>query len=330
MPVFASGKVVPVALDTLIVNEQKDAEGDFFRQYTQMGSCGSMRVLTASGKLIGLADRVRGGKDIEKLLDDYKKQPEAERKPKVAALTNPDRKVPLNRLPKDALRIKLWSRGLERNDKGDLTSKLWKELWTKESYGDWWAKVEPGYDYLWLTPDEWKSLVPAEMKVGHRYALPKSLVKKITCDPLTHNAFSRNPPMVWKPKHLQTQEVKLTVSDVSPTRVQIRVEGAVRLEGPVRDAWGGWNPRTPKGEAIAKDTPLSFDGRMLGYLAYDRKAEKFTRFDIAALGDFIGFYSDANAKGVIRSLPLGVAFGIDPGPPVPPGLWHRDDAWWRD
>ena len=314
-----------MAVDTLIMNDQKDAEGEFFRKYSQSGSCGSIRVITASGK-----DISRLGKNLEETLAEFKKLPLEERMPKVAELTNPDRKSPLNRLPKGALRIKLHSRGLERDAKGELGSKRWKEWWTKEAGGDWHAKAEPGYDYLWLTEADWKSLMPAEMKKGYQYALPKSLVKKIVCDPLTHNAWSRTPPIIWNPKHIRSLELDLTVTEVSAVSVQMRLQGTVLLEAPLKDAPNGARAKTRKGEPIVGDHQLKFDGRMLGYLTYDLQKKAFTRFDVVALGDYVGFYGDTNGLGEILSLPLGVAYAVDPGPPVPPGLWHRDDPWWRD
>lgn len=326
MPVFKSGKVVPVAVDTQIVHAQKDAEGEFYRRYNQMGSCGTIRVITASGKEISQV-----GKNWEQILAEFKKLPVEERMPKVGELTNPDRTAPLNRLPQGALRIKLYSRGLERDEKGELRSKSWKEWWQKlERGGDWPAKSEPGYDYLWLTEANWQSLVPAEMKKGHKYDLPKALLKKIVCDPLTHNAWSRNPPISWHPKHIRSLELDLTVTEVSAASVQVRLQGVVLLEAPLKDAWGGARPKTRKGEPIVGDHQLKFDGRMLGYLTYDLQKKAFTRFDVVALGDYVGFYCDANGWGDILSLPLGVAYAVDTGPPVPPGLWHRDDPWWRD
>ncbi|MSQ96460.1 MAG: hypothetical protein EXR98_18165 [Gemmataceae bacterium] len=315
-----------MAVDTLIVGAQKDAEGEFFRKFNQSGSCGTIRVITASGTEITRPDR-----NWEKTLGDFKKLPQEERMPNVGALTNPDRRAPLNRLPQGALRIKLYSRGLERDGEGELVSKSWKENWQKlSSGGDWPAKAEPGYDYLWLTEADWKTLVPAEMKKGHQYALPKSLVKKIVCDPLTHNAWARNPPIWWNPKHLRSLEVDLTVTEVTATNVLICLQGTVLLEAPLKDAFNGHRAKTRKGEPIVGDHKLKFDGRMLGYLAYDLQKKALTRFDVVALGDYVGFYCDTNGLGEILSLPLGVAYTVDTGPPVPPGLWHRDDPWWRD
>lgn len=314
---MSSGKVVPVAVDTLVMGGQKDAEGEFFRQYNQMGSCGSVRVITASGKDISLL-----GKNWEEKLAEFKKLPAEERMPKVGELTNPDRKAPLNRLPKEALRIKLWSRGLERDAKGQLDPKNW---W---GGGGYLATVEPGHNYLWLTEADWKSLVPAEMKKGHQYSLPKSLVKQIVCDPLTHTAFSRSPPIVWNPKHIRSLELNLTVTDVSSANVHLCMMGSVLLETSLRDF--AERPRTRKGEPFIGNPQLKFDGHMLGYLTYDLQKKAFTRFDIVALGDFVGFYSDANGWGEIIGMPLGVAFGIDTGPPVPPFTWRRDIALWHD
>ena len=74
-----------MAVDTLIMNDQKDAEGEFFRKYSHMGSCGSIRVITASGK-----DISRLGKNLEGTLAEFKKLPLEERMPKVGELTNPD------------------------------------------------------------------------------------------------------------------------------------------------------------------------------------------------------------------------------------------------
>jgi len=311
-----------VTVDTLVMNSQKDAEGEFYRRFNQSGSCGSVRTITASGKVVV-------GKNWDETLAEFKKLPKEERMPLVGELTNLDRNAPLNRLPKGALRIKLSSRGLERDAKGALGSKNWKEWWTKEKGGDWPMKAEPGHDYLWLTENEWQSLLPAEMKKGHQYPLPKQLVKKLACDPLTHNAWARNPPIWWNPKHIRSLKLELTVDDVSSGKVLISIQGSVLLEAPLKDAFNGYRAMTRKGEPILGSPQLKFDGNLVGHLVYDQEKKAFTRFDIAALGDYVGFLCDTNGKGEILGYPLGVAYSLDTGPPVPPAPWHRDDAIFR-
>src|SRR5262249_36209122 len=125
----------------MMMNIQKDAEGQFFRQFKQHGSCGSVRDITASGK-----DVTHLGKNWDEFFVEWKKLPLEDRQPRVGELTNPDLNVPLNRLPKGALRIKLYSRGLERDTGGELRPMLWKEYRSREAGGDWPAKAEPGHD----------------------------------------------------------------------------------------------------------------------------------------------------------------------------------------
>jgi hypothetical protein len=317
--VLSSGKVVPVVVDTLIMNEQKDAEGQFFRQFKQHGSCGSVRYITASGK-----DVTQLGRNWNEFFVEWKKLPPEDRQPKVAELTNPDPDVPLNRLPKAALRIKLYSRGLERETEGQLRPKLCKEYWSREAGGDWPAKAEPGHDYLWVKAEAWKSLVPAEVKTGDKYPLPQALVKQLICDPLTHTAWSRQPPVWWGTHNVRSLKVDLTVEDVSSTSVQLRIQGPVLLEGTLRDAYFGDRAKTRDGTPIPLSTQLKFDGRLLGYLTYDRQKDVFTRFEIVALGDFVGFLCDANGLGDIKSYTLGVVYALDTGPPVPPAHWHSE------
>ena len=62
-----------------------------------------------------------------------------------------------------------------------------------------------------------------------------------------------------------------------------------------------------------------FDARVLGYLTYDREKRVFTRFDVVALGDYVGLCINPDyAKPgqpyyyVIKSMPLGIAFEIAP------------------
>ncbi len=311
-----------MTVDTLVMNGQKDAEGEFYRKFNQSGSCGSVRTITASGKVVT-------GKNWEETLEEFKKLSKEERMPAIGALTNPDPNAPLNRLPKGVLRIKLASRGLERDGKGALVSKDWKERWTKHMGGDWPMRAEPGHDYLWLTETEWQSLVPAELKKGHQFALPKMLIKKLACDPLTHNAWARNPPIWWNPKHVRTLKVELTVDDVAAGRVFMSVHGSVLLEAPIKDAFNGYRAMNRQGEPILGNPQLKFDGNLIGRLVYDQEKGAFTRFDMAALGDYVGFLCDTNGRGEVLSYPLGVAYSLDTGPPVPPAPWHRDDAIFR-
>ncbi len=70
---------------------------------------------------------------------------------------------------------------------------------------------------------------------------------------------------------------------------------------------------------------------MLGYLSYDLKREAFKRFDVVALGEYVGpllnpyCSEDRQNCYLIKPCPLGVSFEIAaPGRAVPPASCATD------
>jgi hypothetical protein len=331
---LSSGKFVPVVVDTLITQLQKDAEGEFFRQLKRNTSCGSVMVITAGGRVV---EPEPGTSKWDGALAAYKKLLPEERTPQVGELTNPDPTAPLRQLKPGTLRIKFWSRALKRDNQGEFTPVKWfMDIRHSDKYGGTWLPVEvlgktprsdydPGYDYLWLEQAEWRTLIPKEMKAGHRFPLPQPLVAKLACDALNHTGLMRAPSTRWAPKHIKNLALDLTVTEATPTVVRMTLQGSVSHESPRDDApyWRD-ESRLCRAHSFSNgDTPLKYDARLLGYLDYDRQKDAFTRFDIVSAGDYVAFYSNANDYGHILSHSLGVAFAVDPGPPVPPAKWHR-------
>ena len=320
---------MPLVVDTLITMAQKDAEGDFYRRLKRAGSCGSVMVISASGEVIH-----EGGSWTERL-EAFKKLPAEQRMPKIGELANPDPDAPLNQLKKGTLRIKFWSRALQHDATGKFTPVKWRWDWSHGATGSQAMYAtgdapkidyDPGYDYLWLEESEWRLLVPKEMKSGFRFALPKELVPKLACDALNHTGLMRMPSTRWWPKHLKNLAVDLTVTEASPTIVRMTLQGTVLQESPRDDApyWRD-ESRLCRTHSVSNGSPttLKYDARLLGTLEYDRQKDAFTRFDLVAAGDYVAFYANANEYGHLLNHSLGVAFSIDPGPPVPPAKWHR-------
>lgn len=318
---------MPLVVDTLITKAQKDGEGDFYRSLHRSGSCGSVMVITAGGQILE-------GNSWEDKLVAFKKLPPEQRTPKVGELTNPDPSAPLNQLKPGTLRIKFWSRALQRDAQGEFTPMRW--MWDS-SHGAWGMTAlpagekaqkfdyDPGYDYLWLEEAEWRQLLPKEMKEGASFPLPQSLLPKLACDALNHTGLMRAPSTLWKMKHLRQQSLNVTITEVSPAVIRMRIQGSLSQESPRDDApyWRDESRLCRKHSNANADGPLKYDANVVGYLDFDRKKDAFTRFDLVAAGDYVAFYGNANEYGHILGHSLGVAFAIDPGPPVPPAKWHR-------
>jgi hypothetical protein len=103
---------------------------------------------------------------------------------------------------------------------------------------------------------------------------------------------------------IRSRDVKLTVTAVSPEKVNLQLIGTALLaNGPVA--------------ATAK---CGFDVRLFGELRWNRKAQQFERFDIVAVGEYWG---EGTFTGGARPgrRPLGIAFelaGNNPMDRVPP------------
>lgn len=112
----------------------------------------------------------------------------------------------------------------------------------------------------------------------------------------------------WKPNSVREGEILLSVVDVTPASVRIRMHGSVTLSGPgVLHTWPD--------RKFVKNIENRYDACLQGTIEFDRAKDKITRFDVTALGDFTGRWFAGN-KGWKEATPdaplaLGFAFELD-------------------
>jgi hypothetical protein len=256
------------------------------------------------------------------VLQRWRDLPERERKPGAIEVGNAgkvDAKIPAP--PPGALILQVFESRLTRDGKGEVQRREKHETFS-------WGVYEPGRDQIWLSEAEWKALVPANPTKDERSVLPASVAGRMLAR-LTD--WSEANGAHWEPAHVRSQDLTLTVEDVSSSTVRLRLEGAVRL---AQDA--------PK-EAVRYHAALRplhhedpkafarYDGQVLGYLTYDRDKKVFTRFDVVALGEYVGPLlnpyrnEDRQNYYLIKPCPLGVSFEIArPGLVVPPASCASD------
>jgi len=261
----------------------------------------SMTVQTASGKVLG-APKPGWDSDINKAWGEFKALPEAERKPK-----NLPKQTSLFIIrpspPPGGLISRVYIRGLERDGRGQLIV----DARQSRDYAG------PQRDFLWLTSADWQSLVPKDPAKGISYKVPAPLARRIFCNHLTGEIVTLARP--WATNHLRGGDLTLTVEDVSPTGVRLRLEGFATLAD---------DPDLTKAQRRG-------EYRLLGYLHYAEEKRAFDRFDIVVLGDYYhAGESDYYVRvGQKRSLLLGLVFELATPASLGYGTipWALFEAW---
>jgi hypothetical protein len=257
--------------------------------------------MTSSGRLLSGSIKDRNGlaQGLQEVLDAYAKLPETERRPKSVEGEVKPQPLP----PAGGLVLTIYDRPLGRSQKGEY------RLPEGNDFAGFRTHAPHGQrSSLWLTREECRSLVPPSPRKGQTHPVPAKLAKRIWLYGLVPQTLWVVEES-WKPDSVRAGDLKVTVEDVSPEVVRMRMHGTVLLSGPgVLHEW-------PNRKFI-KNVENRYDARLEGVLVYDRAQEKITRWDLAALGDYSGRWFAGNngwKEATLQSpLPLGFAFELDP------------------
>jgi hypothetical protein len=307
---------------------RRDAVGQFIRDSGMKlpGAGGSIWYVTPSGKLLGGDTHASGTySDPRKAIREWQKLPEAERKPgavQVGEVGEVDLLRAGPKPPAGAMILKLHYRAFMRDADGKLRHLTSKDLWHASGKNE--AAFETQYpgsittpqsqvDHMWLTEAEWKSLMPEAPRQGDKYPLPAAIKDRMV-------RWHLNPHVVYGEanaldrKSVRASELTMTVVEVSPTTVRLRLDGFAKL-----------GTEAPESAKTGKPcfNQWGYEPRLLGLLEYDVAKKRFTRFDIIAMGDHFGKlgHDDSAARPGLQ--PLGVTFELGngdlPADRVPPG-----------
>jgi hypothetical protein len=167
-------------------------------------------------------------------------------------------------------------------------------------------------DHLWLTQAEWKSLIPADPKVGDTMPVPAAVAERMLRFHLTDN--TRGEPPMWRRDEIRSSKLTLTVEEATPAAIRLRLDGTALL---------ATRPDADQAER-------GFDVRLLGHIGYDRAKGAIDRFDVVAAGDHWGAGPHTRRARPGR-MPLGVAFELANGKSaadlVPPQAGREINAY---
>lgn len=302
------------------VCRSESPEGEFLRQAGihkhWVTSSGYMNCISASGKFLG---RRPSAEVLEKLAA----LPEQERAPgavDVPELAPSDRVIPSP--PQGGLVLKVHARFLSRDENGKLRYAEGKDFPLMADKPNvlrvWQLFLHPNTEYMWLTQEEWQSLVPANPAKGQKLEVRPAIAERMARFHLTPKRATTSEGGIVPKRDVKAASLALEVQAVSAGKIRMKLTGFVHT-GSDYDASKATTPNGP--------LRLGFETRLFGILEYDRQQGAFTRFDIVAPGAVWGRWGDANGKSMYVERPgrnpFGFAFelasGNSPSNRIPPG-----------
>jgi hypothetical protein len=307
---LATSQFVPVAADDWYQRRRDDEEGKFFRsvadQGPRKGEGGATRqgvyCLTASGKL--LAYRNPSNPDamlveLRRALSAWEKLPAAQREPgAVSVPSQPPEEIDARyrrNPPPGALIVNVYTRVLERDADGKLVACKGGET-GYEGLG-------AALDHLWITQAESKALVTGTRAPGETFAMPPAIIQRMARFHLVDN--TRGEPDHWTPAQVRSAAVSCEVVRSDADEVRLELTGSALLST----------------QSDVDQSRRGYDAALAGEVWFDRRQERFTRFDLLVLGEHWGEGTFTRGARPGRT-PLGIAFELaDPNNPrdrVPP------------
>jgi hypothetical protein len=318
---FIRDNFVPVVVDNYLPGSP--AEKKFYEKTGRVSN--GFLVAAASGKALGIVSA--GVYNLRKLLEAYRRLPEADRKPIVentAEKGKPNEMPPSP--PPGGLTLIVYNTPLERNQEGKLIRAR-----NVPAPGPSWALQTPITlnDLHWLTRAEWQSMVPAKPKKGLSGSVPEAVQQRLFR--LSGYDWSSGYQNDFPP--LRSGALTWTVEEVAENAVHLRFEGFSKVGGSPEEVHkcSCKNPRLCN--------HWGCDLHYLGFMKIDRAKQTIVDLRMVALGETTTRYNRkilANDLEV-RAVPTGLVIELAPDcpanrhgwPPMAPQLYRTWINYWN-
>lgn len=259
----------------------------------------SLTVRTATGEVLG-APQPGWNSEFGPAMAEFSALPSDEKRPTELKRTRDE--AVRGKVPDGMLVSRVFVRNLQREGLNQLT----RTKYHSEKYHG------PQRDFLWITADEQKSLIPDLAKLGDSFAVPDAIAHRIFKFYLVDSTVGFC--NLWDDEHLRRGSLTATVTRADESGVQLHVAGEAVLSD----------------LAELSESPRKAQFQFLGVIEADA-GRRINRFEMIALGDWFNsnrreYYAK---RGLNESAVLGLYFELaKPGSlgfGVPPALIRRGD-----
>jgi hypothetical protein len=256
-------------------------------------------VVAPSGLLLAdlnSADPARIREIMERGLERWKQLTQEERLgPELPALAETDVRRPERFYPEGGLVLRVSSRDLPREN-------------APMRPGSDWRQTAWNHDYAWFKPEEARQMVPEKVAVGEKTEIPAALIRRLARFSLVDNVRGETQP--YADANIERAVWNAEVVKVEGLQVTLRLTGQTRAAAEGLWSIGGLRSPEPTPQKRGHET------KMLGTAIYDRAKQKFTAFEMLALGTRWGG-SQYNVRGDdLDPAPIGTLFVLAGDTPV--------------
>ena len=172
-------------------------------------------------------------------------------------------------------------------------------------------------DFAWFRKEESRQLVPSEIKKGAATEIPQEIVHRIVRLHMVDNVRGETQPYPLNAVERATLTSRIYEIDGDTVKLHLEGESRASLEGI-------WSIAGYRDMATPSPQKRSFEAKLLGKAVYDRKKERFTGFEMLAVGIRTGATQYNGRSRDPGPAPMGHAFtlaGDTPAERVPPAYF---------
>ncbi|MDH3590730.1 MAG: hypothetical protein OER88_02560 [Planctomycetota bacterium] len=257
-------------------------------------------VVAPSGKLLASANTRAGGAIVEMLekgLAAWRELSPADRKLPDPATFRPSHRWE-HSYPERGLVLERFARDLGGTD----------QRWNR--------------DHAWFTEREARSMLPLKLAPGGYTDLARPLALRLARFHLVDNVRGQTLP--FAPSEIEQAEIRLTITKRDGHRIELAIRGHTHANAKGKWLLGktDWTP--------TQEYPRTLTTRLLGTARYDFKVDRFTSFELIALGTRTGRTGNCGRnKKDPPATPIGFYFRLaKPGVRIAPTFLEFYPAQW--